>query len=233
MFSTTSVNSLPSVPAMALHTAGQGAEAEGGDKDQREDDIGDGAAEFEAAAHGKAHPRVAHQVAARGGRGSDCHGSTSRRCDIGDQHGLAEQPAPAREAPEPFVRIGPDPGTAIERQQPIEVAGEVPDLVPQGRRLNLRTNRRKRQRDPDQPAAEQKLTPLRCGGLAIGAQQRRQLLVRRNPHEARHGVGTEGCDPRNRTVEASTAVNQPETVIVQLLFLRSLSTNRIILIVSS
>ena len=103
IFSTTSKNSLPSAPSEWIaiaSTPGTRAEAEGDDEDQREDEIGHGAAEFEEAArrrnrsHG-ARPRLA---AARKAQ-QECADRAQARADIGDQDRVAEQPQPCATSP--------------------------------------------------------------------------------------------------------------------------------------
>ena len=95
MFSVVSKNCLPSAPALWMRDrqhAGQRAEAEGDDEDQREHDVRHGPAEFEPAPRGEHDPARCGQI----GRGEEVEregeDGAGQRADIGHQQRLADQP---------------------------------------------------------------------------------------------------------------------------------------------
>jgi hypothetical protein len=206
--------------------AGQSTEPECGDKDQREDDVGNRTAELEAAPHGKAHPGSTHQIAAGWSRCGKCSDHARYGRDIGDQQSLAEQPTPPRQTPEPFLRIGPYPRPGVELQQAVEVAGEIPDMVPQGDGSDLCTDGRDHQCNRDQHYSESELPALRRDCLSVVADRPCKLRGGGNGYQA--GQSTKAFGPG-----LSVGSSPGARTFRQLLFLRSRSTNWISLMVSS
>ncbi len=165
------------------------------DKNQGEDEFGNGAAEFEEAARRHPQPFRLDEVL-RGDKapdeGADGAGD---RADIGDEQGLAEQRQPfvlLGDAPEPFRDVGEDEGAAVEMEQAADIAGEIADIADEFRQAYFSDGAGCDRKRDKQRRAEQRLAAARGDLAVIGARERVSLGVRQSMDGARQASSPSG-----------------------------------------
>ena len=197
--------------------AGQGAQPEGDDEDQREDDLGNGAAEFEIAAHREAQPGGAAEIGGGGEAEQEGAGGAEDRADIGDEQGLPEQLQPAFQAPVPFGEVGTEAGEPERRQRLVDIFREAVDVLEEPGEIDLRAARRQEHAGDEDDDADQGLPALGRGGLPIGlgmSPDGRVVAVDREGHgEALpRGRGISWCRSRTRASFPGEAKRRPENL---------------------
>src|SRR6185437_3973220 len=111
--------------------AGHRTKTEGNDEDQREYDIRHGAAEFQQPLDDKAGPGTRRGIFSGQEIAGKAEHGARQRSDIAYQDGLTEQQRPFFPAPEPIRNTGPDPLSAIQREDAVEIADEMPKISEQ------------------------------------------------------------------------------------------------------
>ena len=126
------------------------------------------------------------------------HGA-GQRADIADQDGLAQHPEPFAPAPEPLADVGPDPAAILQRENAIEVAGEVSKIREERPQIHLRPDRGDDEGCEEHRRRQRKAQALSRDRLAIGLVERGELLARQNwngdGHCDQHRVGPAEEEP--------------------------------------
>ncbi len=159
MFSTTSANSLPSAPSVWMTTASTPAMG------PRPKAITNRSAKTSSGTvrHSSQKRRATRRTQRPGATLAAARKASAggrqrpqERADIGHQQGLAEQPQPALQAPEPFAEIRPDGLAVLEVEQAEDVAREPVDVLDELERRDLGRDRGQHHRGRDARGEEQR-----------------------------------------------------------------------------